>query len=76
MLTSSFFDLEVPADQAALQSPMLALGDLKGLVILDEVQLAPALFPFLRERRTRRRRHNSPNRGRAESSAMDSVRLV
>ena len=43
-----FFDLEDPADQAALQNPMLALGDLKGLVILDEVQRAPALFPVLR----------------------------
>jgi len=45
---SRFFDLEDPADQAALQNPMLALGSLRGLVILDEVQRAPELFPVLR----------------------------
>ncbi len=43
-----FFDLEDPSDQAALQNPMLALGNLKGLVILDEIQRAPGLFPVLR----------------------------
>ena len=42
------FDLEDPADVARLADPMLALRSLKGLVILDEVQRRPELFPVLR----------------------------
>ena len=42
------FDLEDPADLARLADPMLALRPLKGLVILDEVQRRPELFPALR----------------------------
>jgi len=42
------FDLEDPADLARLVDPMLALADLRGLVILDEVQRRPNLFPVLR----------------------------
>ncbi len=42
------FDLEDPADAAALENPKLVLGALRGLVILDEVQRAPQLFPVLR----------------------------
>lgn len=42
------FDLEDPADDAALANPMLALRDRKGLVILDEVQRRPDIFPVLR----------------------------
>jgi len=42
------FDLEDPADLARLADPMLALSDLRGLVILDEVQRRPELFPVLR----------------------------
>jgi uncharacterized protein len=42
------FDLEDPAAVARLQSPKLALEGLRGLVILDEVQLRPDLFPVLR----------------------------
>jgi predicted AAA+ superfamily ATPase len=42
------FDLENPADVGRLADPMLALDDLRGLVILDEVQHRPALFPSLR----------------------------
>lgn len=42
------FDLEDPADQARLTEPSLALRDLRGLVILDEVQRRPELFPLLR----------------------------
>jgi hypothetical protein len=33
---SAFFDLEDPADEAALANPMLALADKRGLVIIDE----------------------------------------
>jgi len=45
---STFFDLENPADEARLAEPMLVLGDLKGLVVLDEIQRRPDLFPLLR----------------------------
>ena len=43
-----FFDLEDPAELALLQDPMLALRDRKGLIVLDEVQRRPDLFPVLR----------------------------
>ena len=42
------FDLEHPADEAALQNPLLALERLRGLIIIDEVQRKPELFPLLR----------------------------
>jgi len=42
------FDLEDPRDLARLADPMLALGGLDGLVVLDEVQRSPGLFPVLR----------------------------
>jgi predicted AAA+ superfamily ATPase len=45
---STRFDLENPADLARLSDPMLALQDLRGLVVLDEVQRRPQLFPILR----------------------------
>ncbi len=42
------FDLENPTDLARLDDPMLALEDLRGLVVLDEIQRRPELFPVLR----------------------------
>jgi len=42
------FDLENPEDLARLADPMLALKDLKGLVIIDEIQQHPDLFTVLR----------------------------
>ena len=45
---SHFFDLESSADRARLADPLLALRPLRGLVVLDEVQLRPELFPTLR----------------------------
>ena len=45
---SHFFDLEDARVDARLASPMLALEPLTGLVILDEVQIRPELFPALR----------------------------
>jgi hypothetical protein len=42
------FDLENPADLARLADPMLALQDLAGVVVLDEIQRRPQLFPVLR----------------------------
>jgi len=45
---TSYFDLENPEDLARLTDPMLALKDLKGLVVIDEVQRVPELFRVLR----------------------------
>ncbi len=45
---SLFLDLEDPRDLARLADPMLALGDRRGLVVLDEIQRSPELFPALR----------------------------
>lgn len=42
------FDLENPIDLARLDSPMIALENLSGLIIIDEIQLRPDLFPVLR----------------------------
>ena len=46
--TVGYFDLEDPASQRRLSQPMLALRDLRGLVVIDEVQRQPDLFPILR----------------------------
>ena len=46
--TASHFDLESPADLQRLQNPEMMLGALKGLVVLDEIQVLPALFNVLR----------------------------
>ena len=45
---SFYFDLENPVDLARLEEPMLALSPLQGLVVIDEIQLRPDLFPILR----------------------------
>ena len=42
------FDLEDPTDRSRLGDPKLALGPLRGLVVLDEAQRMPELFPVLR----------------------------
>lgn len=42
------FDLERPLDRRRLQTPERTLGNLSGLVVLDEAQAAPALFQTLR----------------------------
>jgi len=46
--TAEYFDLEDPVSQRRLSEPMLALRDLRGLVVIDEVQRQPGLFPILR----------------------------
>lgn len=43
-----FFDLENPRDLARLEEPQLALESLRGLIVIDEVQRKPDLFPLLR----------------------------
>ena len=45
---ATFFDLEDPRTRALLDEPMTALEPLRGLVVIDEVQRAPDLFPLLR----------------------------
>lgn len=42
------FDLEDTADLAKLENPTLTLAPLTGIVIIDEVQRRPNLFPTLR----------------------------
>ena len=42
------FDLENPLDAARLDEPMATLAPLQGLVVIDEVQRRPGLFPALR----------------------------
>jgi predicted AAA+ superfamily ATPase len=46
--TVTRFDLENPRHLHRLDDPMFALESLRGLVVLDEIQLRPELFPVLR----------------------------
>ncbi|MEJ2054919.1 MAG: ATP-binding protein [Calditrichaceae bacterium] len=43
-----FFDCEDPRDLAKLENPMLLWENYSGLVIIDEIQRRPDLFPILR----------------------------
>jgi predicted AAA+ superfamily ATPase len=43
-----YFDLEDPRSLARLAEPMTALGPLRGVVVIDEIQRRPDLFPVLR----------------------------
>lgn len=43
-----FFDLEDPVDLEKLQNPIISLKPLSGLIIIDEIQRRPELFPMLR----------------------------
>lgn len=43
-----YFDLEKSSDLARMENPERTLDGLKGLVVLDEVQRKPGLFPHLR----------------------------
>ena len=44
----NYFDLEDPPSLARLDEPKTALEPLRGLVVIDEVQRRPDLFPLLR----------------------------
>lgn len=46
--SGNYFDLEDPVSLARLTEPMTALSPLEGLVVIDEVQRRPDLFPVLR----------------------------
>ena len=49
-----YFDLETGASRAALSNPELALSELRGLVVIDEIQRQPELFATLRPLSDRR----------------------
>lgn len=44
----TFFDLEHTSDRARLVAPLLTLGNLHGLVVIDEIRRMPGLFETLR----------------------------
>lgn len=44
----NYYDLEDPVSLARLDEAMIALRGLKGLVVIDEIQRRPELFPVLR----------------------------
>ena len=44
----NYFDLEYPPHAQRLEQPAQALEAMTGLVVIDEVQLKPGLFPLLR----------------------------
>jgi hypothetical protein len=46
--SANYFDLEYPPHAQRLSEPALTLGGLTGLVVIDEVQRQPELFPLLR----------------------------
>ncbi len=54
------FDLENPEDMVFLSQPMRILEQLSGLVIIDEVQRLPGLFPLLRVLVDRNQRSENP----------------
>lgn len=43
-----YFDLENPRDLVQLDHPQLTLEDLQGLIVIDEIQRRPEIFPVLR----------------------------
>ena len=47
-LQTHYFDLEKPTDLGRLTNPYLYLSSLEGLIIIDEIQFQPHLFPILR----------------------------
>ena len=44
----NYFDLEDPQHLELLNNPSLTLANLTGLIVIDEIQRKPDLFPFLR----------------------------
>lgn len=46
--STRYFDLESPRDLQRLEEPLTALEALPGLVVIDEIQRRPDLFPVLR----------------------------
>ena len=52
----NYFDLEDPLGLARLSEPRTALEPLRGLIVIDEIQRRPDLFPVLRVLADRRKR--------------------
>jgi len=48
MVYDHYFDLENPRDITRLEQPQLALEGLKGVIVIDEIQRIPDLFPLIR----------------------------
>jgi hypothetical protein len=46
--SANYFDMEDPATWAIMENPMTALAPLHGLVVIDEAQRRPEIFPTLR----------------------------
>lgn len=46
--STHYFDLEEPSVAQALEDPMSTLAPLRGLIIIDEAQRQPGIFPVLR----------------------------
>jgi uncharacterized protein len=46
--SSNYFDLKDPVSSSRLNDPMAALRSLEGLVVIDEIQTKPDLFPLLK----------------------------
>lgn len=46
--SGNYFDLEDPRSLGRLDQPMTALEGLRGIVVIDEIQRLPELFPVLR----------------------------
>lgn len=70
-LPSHFLDLESPSDRARLRNPELYLQELPGLIVLDEIQTMPELFPVVRVLADR-----SPDNGRFLILGSASGRLI
>lgn len=47
-VSPNYFDLEHPTDLVRLQEPMTELAELRGVIVIDEIQRRPDLFPILR----------------------------
>jgi predicted AAA+ superfamily ATPase len=53
----AYFDLEDPRSLARLAEPMTILAPLRGVIVIDEIQRRPDLFPILRVLADRRPLH-------------------
>jgi predicted AAA+ superfamily ATPase len=47
-IADEYFDLENPQDLARLENPQIILENITGLIVIDEIQRKPDLFPLIR----------------------------
>jgi predicted AAA+ superfamily ATPase len=66
--TGAYFDLENQVDLRRLSNPEMVLGSLSGLVVIDEIQTLPALFPALRVLADRRKPTSGPRTAERNST--------